>query len=79
MGMGLVIGGILFLFLIQYLLTKYHRATFYTIIGFVLGSVFVLYPGFYLNSESFFSLLLFFLAFMLAFSFEKMEKKNDEQ
>ena len=44
MGIGLLIGSILFLRLIQFLFSKYYSQTFYGIIGFVLGSVLVLYP-----------------------------------
>ena len=46
MGIGLLIGSILFLKLIQCMLKKYYVQTFYGIIGFVLGSVPVLYPRF---------------------------------
>lgn len=48
MGIGLFIGSILFLKLIQFLFSKYYAQTFYGIIGFVLGSVLVLYPRFHL-------------------------------
>ena len=48
MGIGLLIGSILFLKLIQFLFSKYYAQTFYGIIGFVLGSVLVLYPRFHL-------------------------------
>lgn len=46
MGIGLLIGCILFLMLIQFLFSKYYAQTFYGIIGFVLGSVLVLYQRF---------------------------------
>lgn len=44
MGIGLIIGSLLFLKLIQFLLKNYYTPTFYIIIGFVLGSILVLYP-----------------------------------
>ncbi len=44
LGIGVLLGSILFLKLIQYLLTHHYTQTFYMIIGFVLGSIFVLYP-----------------------------------
>ncbi len=46
LGIGILIGGFIFLKLIQFLLCNYHTQTFYAIIGFVLGSVLVLYPRF---------------------------------
>ncbi len=46
LGIGILIGGFIFLKLIQFLLCNYHTQTFYAIIGFVLGSILVLYPRF---------------------------------
>lgn len=46
MGIGLIIGCTLFLMLIQFLFSKYYAQTFYAIIGFVLGSVLILYQRF---------------------------------
>ena len=43
-GIGLLIGCILLLKLIQFLFNNYYSQTFYGIIGFVLGSALVLYP-----------------------------------
>lgn len=48
MGIGLLIGCVLFLKLVQFLFSNYYSQTFYGIIGFVLGSVLVLYPRFQL-------------------------------
>lgn len=44
MGIGLLIGGIVFMKLTKLLLQKYYGPTFYTIIGFTLGSILVLLP-----------------------------------
>lgn len=46
MGLGLIIGGISFLKLIKYAFTHYFSQTYYIIIGFVFGSLPVLYPRF---------------------------------
>lgn len=43
MGIGLIIGGFLFLKLIQFCLEHYFSQTYYSVIGFVLGSVLILY------------------------------------
>ncbi len=48
LGIGVVIGSIVFLKIIQFLLNNYYTATFYIIIGFVLGSVLVIYPRIYI-------------------------------
>ena len=45
-GIGLIIGGSLFLFLINFLFKFVKSYTYFGIIGFILGSIFVIYPGF---------------------------------
>ena len=41
---GLFIGSIVFMKITKYMLDKYYVQTFFVIIGFTLGSIFVLYP-----------------------------------
>lgn len=41
---GVVIGSIIFMKIIKYLLDKFYTQTMYSIIGFTLGSVFILLP-----------------------------------
>ena len=69
MGIGCIIGGILFLKIIQFLLKNYHRQTLYTIIGFVLGSVLVLFPGF--ETIGLLEVLVFIIGLFIAFKFER--------
>lgn len=73
MGIGLMLGCILFLKIIQFLLTKYYSQTFYGIIGFVLGSILILYPGFNFNLEGFISIMLLLIGFFISFKLEKIE------
>ena len=47
LGLGIIIGSIFFMKLTKYLLDKFYTPTFFTIIGFTIGSIFVLYPRFY--------------------------------
>ena len=46
MGLGVICGGILFLKITEILMRKFFSETYYTIIGFVLGSLLILYPRF---------------------------------
>ncbi len=46
MGIGLVLGGFIFLKLTNFLLKNFYAQTFYSIVGFTLGSVFILMPFF---------------------------------
>ena len=45
MGIGLFFGCIIFMKLIKFLLDKFYIKTFYSIIGFTIGSIFVLFPN----------------------------------
>ena len=67
MGIGLICGGMFFLCLIRFVLKNYYYQTYYSIIGFVLGSTFVLLP----NSFNFTSILLFTLGFVIALILKK--------
>ena len=71
MGIGLVIGGFLFLKLIQYLLSNYSVQTYYSIIGFVLGSVLIIYPGFVFDIEHIIGIVFFFIGIKIASLLEK--------
>ena len=71
MGIGLITGGFLFLKLTQYFMNEYFSQTYYTIIGFVLGSLLILYPGFEFSFTGFTSIIIFFLCFFIGKRFEK--------
>lgn len=76
MGIGVLLGSILFLKMIQFLLDKYYSQTFYAIIGFVLGSIFVLYPGIEFTGQGILSILLFMISFCIGLAFEKLDNSH---
>lgn len=63
MGIGLIIGALIFLRLIKYCLEHFFAQTYYSILGFVLSSVLILYPRYtskfnrYIMYNMFFALL----------------------
>ena len=65
MVIGVGIGSIIFMKIIQILLNKYHSQTTFGIIGFSLGSLLILFPGYSFNFESFISLILLYLGFII--------------
>lgn len=65
MMIGAGIGSIIFMKIIQKLLNKYHSQAMFGIIGFSLGSVLILYPGYSLNLESLISIILLILGFII--------------
>ena len=74
MGIGLTIGGLLFLKLIQFLLKTHFSETYYTIIGFVLGSTLILVPSLKFNITSIFSIAILIFCFWLG---KQLEAKSD--
>ena len=48
LGIGIIIGSIFFMKLTKFLLDKFYPQTFFAIIGFTLGSIFILYPRIYI-------------------------------
>ena len=65
LAIGAFIGSLLFMILIKFLLKKFHYITIMGIIGFGLGSIFILYPGYQLNFTSFISIILLLLGFII--------------
>lgn len=58
---GLCIGSFLCMKLVKFLLDKYYTQTFFSIIGFTLGSIFVLYPGISSGVDCIISILCLFV------------------
>lgn len=65
MMLGIGIGSIIFMKIIQYLLNRFHSQTLFGIIGFSLGSVLILYPGYTFGIESLMSIVLLVLGFVI--------------
>ena len=57
LAIGLIFGAFLCMKLTKFLLDKYHSQTFFVIIGFTLGSILVLYPGFTFDINGIISIL----------------------
>lgn len=70
-GIGFIIGGFLFLVLINFLFKIAKSYTYFAIVGFVLGSIFVIYPGFVFNLEGFISIALFLICFFASIKLSK--------
>ena len=66
-GIGVLIGGIVFLKLIEFLLSKFSQYTYYAICGFTIGSIFVLFPEFSFNFAGIISIALFIIGILLSY------------
>ena len=71
-GIGLILGCIIFLVIIKYLLKHFYMQTYYSIIGFTLGSVLVLYSPISFDFVGFISVILLVLGFWIAGKLERI-------
>ncbi|MCI8310311.1 MAG: DUF368 domain-containing protein [Clostridia bacterium] len=71
---GAVAGVLILAKLIDVLLKKYHNGTYYAIIGFVVGAIPALYPGFSFNLQGVVSVITLILGFIGAVVFSKLDK-----
>lgn len=71
MGIGLLVGCIVFLIIMKILLKYFYMQTYYSIIGFTLGSVLLLYEPIEFNFVGIISVILLLLGFIVAGKLEK--------
>lgn len=69
MAIGLFLGAIIWIKITKFLLNNFYAPTFYSIIGFTLGSLFVLWPGFSFDLTGLISIICFILGFFIAKQF----------
>lgn len=62
---GVIIGSLIFMKIIKVLLENFHYHTLMGIIGFSLGSIFILYPGYNFDLISFISIIILVLGFII--------------
>ena len=79
MGIGLLFGGLLWIRIIKYLFDKHHQTTSLCIIGFTLGSIFVLFPGFAHGVSGLICYPLFFVSMILSYKLANLENKVNIQ
>lgn len=73
MGIGLIIGCFAFMKITKFLLDNFHNITFAGIIGFTLGSIFVLFPTFSSSLELLIILTCIILGFTVSSVFMCVE------
>ena len=74
-GVGILIGGTLFLFLINFLFKFVKSYTYFGIVGFIIGSIFVIYPGFTFDIHGFISIILLIVSFTIGFILSNLQNK----
>lgn len=76
MGIGVILGSVIFLGIIKLLLKHFYMQTYYSIIGFTLGSALVLYTPISFDITGVFSVLLLIFGLFVASKFEKAWNYN---
>lgn len=71
MGIGLMLGGFIFLKFTKCCLLHFHAQTYYSILGFVIGSSFILYPGFSFNLQGIICICFLFFWFFYFYYIRK--------
>lgn len=66
LGIGLILGALVFLKIIKYCLNNFCAQTYYSILGFILGSVLILYPGLPFSLTGLICILCFIISFRIA-------------
>lgn len=74
LGIGLILGSIIFMLIINFLFSHFKSYTYFLILGFVLGSILVIFPGFEFSFEYILGVLLSGLCFFLTYRLGKLEK-----
>jgi len=67
LGLGLIIGGLIFLVIMQFLFNNFKSYTYFAIIGFVLSSIFVIYPGFSFDTTGVLAIIIFVVSFVISY------------
>jgi putative membrane protein len=69
--LGIIVGAVIFIKLMNYLLDKYYSTTYSLIIGFVLGSLIVMYP----NTINITGILTLFIGILVSYYFSTYLRK----
>lgn len=71
---GMIIGIIVVSKIINKLLEKFYGYTFYAILGFVVGSIIFVFPGFLFTSTYILSIIMAFVGFFVSYYISKLSK-----
>ena len=77
MAIGLILGGIVWMFATKFLLKNFYGPTFYSIIGFTLGSIVILYPEISSILEIIVSILCIIIGFIISSSLKGKDVTNN--
>lgn len=62
-GIGLIFGSVIFMYIISYLFSHFKSYTYIVILGFVIGSCFIIWPGFAFDLKHVIGIIIGFICF----------------
>ena len=72
MGIGLALGSVVFMYAINFLFSHFKSYTYFLILGFVIGSCFVIFPGFDFNLEHLIAISISFICYYFVKKIDKI-------
>ncbi|MGI6324600.1 MAG: DUF368 domain-containing protein [Bacilli bacterium] len=76
LGLGIVLGGFILLKIINRLIDNYHDTTYSAIIGFIIGSIAAIYPGFSFSIQGLISIILLIGGLVVSYHFAQRNKEE---
>ena len=77
--LGIIIGGIALIKIMRSLMHKHFTTTYSAIIGFVIGSIAAIYPGFSFDDKGIISIALLILSFFVSYKFTLTGQKDTKE
>jgi putative membrane protein len=74
---GMIFGVLAGIVITKKLMRSYSQGLYYAILAFIIGSLFIIYPGFSMNLEGLLSIVFAFLCAALTYWLSKKEGKKD--
>lgn len=71
-GIGLIFGSLIFMYVIHFLFSHFKSYTYFLILGFVIGSCFVIFPGFTFNLQHLIAILIGFICYYFVKKLDKI-------
>ena len=76
--LGIIVGAIVWVKIMNFLLEKYQNKTYSAVLGFVIGSIAAIYPGFSFNYHGLISVILFIISLLFSYWFSKSNINKSE-
>jgi putative membrane protein len=77
--LGIIVGAVLLIKIIRFLLKNHFTTTYSAIIGFVIGSIAAIYPGFSFNHRGIISIILLIISFTISYKFSLTSQKDSKE